>query len=289
MFDMKNLFYLFTFTALLSCHQNQEAGGLYDLADSGEGAPVTAYEDAAYLIEASNTQQPPSPANLQEAVEKKIIKTGELSLQVENTAATYRQVVRQIKEHEGYIQNESQRKEYNRLSFHLSIRVPSEHFDSLFHSLGQPSHRIEEKVIKQEDVTERYFDLKTRIKNKKALEERYRELLKQATAIEAILEIEKNLNEIRTQIEVQEGQLNYLSKQVRFSTIALHFYEPLPQVYTAEAQAAYGQRMKNSLIKGWQLFVSFTVGLMALWPFLLAGTLVLLLVRYFRKRRKIKA
>lgn len=278
---MKNLFYFFVCTLLLSCGHNSN-----DMDFPEEGAYDVAYEEAAYMMEAPEPQQPPSPAKLQAAVEKKLIKTGELSLQVENTAETYRQVIRQLKEYSAYIQNESQRKEDKQLSFYLSIRVPSEQFDSLFRSLAQPSHRVEEKIIRVEDVTERYYDLSTRIKNQKALEDRYRELLEKATAIEDILEIENNLNEIRTRIEVQEGQLNYLSKQIRFSTISLHFSEPVPYTYTSEAQPAFGPRMKNSIVKGWLVFVSFVVGMVGLWPFLLSGALLFLLIRQIKKRRK---
>src|SRR5690606_37991293 len=120
-----------------------------------------------------------------------------------------------------------------------------------------------------EDVTERYYDLRTRIKNKKILEQRYLALLDKATEVKDILEIENNLNQVRIEIEGLEGQFNYLSKQVRFSTINLTFYEVLPYTFDPSQREGFGARFLSALDSGWQGFLSFLVGLTTLWPFII--------------------
>src|SRR5690606_17021803 len=118
-----------------------------------------------------------------------------------------------------------QTKSEYRVSYDLVIRVASVHYDSLFNALTSLGVRLEHKTSNVEDVTERFYDLKTRIRNQKALEDRYIELVKSATDIKDILQIEKELNEVRTSVEQLEGQFNYLSKQISLSTINLAFYE----------------------------------------------------------------
>ena len=134
-----------------------------------------------------------------------------------------------------------------------------------------------------EDVTERYYDLKARINNKKVLEKRYLEILTQASEIKDILEIEKNLNDVRTEIENFQGQFNYLSKQVTLSTINLSFYEVLPYVYDSSNRKGFGARILGAVDKGWQNFLSFLVGLTSLWPF---AILIPLGIYFFRKLKR---
>jgi hypothetical protein len=135
----------------------------------------------------------------------------------------------------------------------------------------------------------RYYDLTTRITNKKALESRYVELLKQASEIKDILDIERNLNQVRTEIEQLQGQFNYLSKQVNFSTINLSFYELLPYVYDGSQRKGFGARLLSSLNNGWQGFLSFLVGLTAIWPFILLTVVGIYMFRKLRKGWKKKS
>jgi hypothetical protein len=96
----------------------------------------------------------------------------------------------------------------------LTIRVPSIVYDTLYSTFSSIAFRLDSKYSNVKDVTERYYDIKTRIKNKKALEQRYVELLKKASAIKDILEIEKNLNDVRTQIVAHCPSYHLPVKQV---------------------------------------------------------------------------
>lgn len=242
------------------------------------------------VLHAPVTQQPPPPSSntaddARSAHEKKVIKTGELAFKVEDSQQTYQSVLQQMKKQGAYVENESQMTEYDRKHIRMKVRVPSEKFDSLFNGLASQATVLDERVVKIEDVTEAYYDLQSRIKNKKALEARYVDLLKKANSIKDMLEIEKNLNELRTEIESLEGRFRYLGNQVRLSTIHLNFYELLPYTYSAEVRPGFGARLKESLSKGWQVFLSFLVGMIGLWPFLLLLAEVIFGLRKWRRKR----
>ena len=104
-----------------------------------------------------------------------------------------------------------------------------------------------------------------------------------------MLEIEKNLNEVRTEIERYQGQFNYLSKQVAFSTINVSFYEVLPYVYDSSRRTGFGARILSAMDNGWQVFLTFLVALTTLWPFLIIGIGGIYLLRIVRRRWKKKS
>lgn len=273
-------FVLFLFFAVACEHGNNADREMY-------GDVSADYEE---MLEVPSTSQPPPPPESGEAqqITKKVIKTGGIDFQTEQIEEAYKAIRQLLPRYDAYVENENQSKTNYRITYNLTIRVPSTIYDSLFNSLTNIASRVDHKYSNIKDVTERYYDLKTRIKNKKVLEQRYLELLNKATEVKDILEIEKNLNQVRIEIEGLEGQFNYLSKQVKFSTINLMFYEVLPYTYDSSQREGFGARLLSALDSGWQGFLSFLVGLTTIWPFMLIITGVVLLFVKFRSRWKRK-
>ena len=259
-----------------------------DNTDKGMRFGIESGSDALLEVPMTTQTQAQGPID-DEQITKKIIKTGSISFQSINVEETYQAIAKVLSESDAYIEHENQYKGHQRINYQLTIRVPSHQYDTLLTSLAGMAFRIDSKTSNIEDVTERYYDLKSRIRNKKVLEQRYLELLKKATSISDILEIEKNLNEVRMEIEQLQGQFNYLSKQIGFSTIRLSFYEELPYTYDTFKRKGFGIRLTNAFSSGWQGFLSFLVGFTALWPFVLliaGGIYGFKKFRAFRKRKK---
>ena len=135
-----------------------------------------------------------------QAVTKKLIKTGSIEFQSEDIEEDYHSIQALLPHFEAYLENESQSRSSSRITNNLTVRVPSENYDSLYHLLSDLAYRLENRYSNIEDATDRYYDLKTRIENKQVLEKRYLEILEQASMVKDILEVEKNLNEVRTEI-----------------------------------------------------------------------------------------
>jgi hypothetical protein len=110
--------------------------------------------------------------------------------------------------------------------------------------------------------------------------------LSKANEVKDILEIERNLNEVRTDIEMMEGQFNFLSKQIQFSSLQVQFYEELPYELNSPKKKGFWVRFFNALDNGWQVFLTVLVGLVTLWPFYLAGAFVFVLVVYLKNRKR---
>jgi len=72
-------------------------------------------------------------------------------------------------------------------------------------------------------VTEQFLDMQTRLKTKRAMQERLQQLLAQAKNVEEALAVERELARITEEIESMEGRLKVWRELVAFSTITVVF------------------------------------------------------------------
>jgi hypothetical protein len=169
--------------------------------------------------------QPPAAA---EPVERKIIYNTTVSLIVEDLTRSDQEVRRLVQEHKGYIaQADLFGSTGQPRQGHWRLRVPADHLQPLLEALvhlGVP----QKNSTDSRDVTEEFYDLAARLKNKKVEEARlqgYLEDKKAASKLEDILTIERELNRIRGEIEQAEGRLRMFSNLAALATIDLTMHE----------------------------------------------------------------
>ncbi len=111
-----------------------------------------------------------------------------------------------------------------RRSIQVQIRVPADRFDDTMHQL-EPLGKVLNRKISTADVTEEFVDTDARVRNLKATEDRLLKHFERTGDLEGIVEIERELNRIREQIERLQGRLRYLSNRVDFSTFNIVLHE----------------------------------------------------------------
>ncbi|MCC8174512.1 MAG: DUF4349 domain-containing protein, partial [Odoribacter sp.] len=153
-----------------------------------------------------------------------------------------------IKTYKGYISNETTHKYYDRNEYNITIRVTAQNFDTLVNWISNRVGKLDSKNIRVMDVTETFIDLETRIKTKKELEERYKELLKQAKTVKEVLEIEQQIGYLRAEIESFEGRFKYLSDRISYSTLTLVFYEKIEN--QSGRDYSFGKEIVNAFKSG---------------------------------------
>ena len=174
--------------------------------------------------ESSPAQTPsPIPRNL------KIIKTGELTVRVSTYGDSIARVERIVQEKGGFVADGSTREEAGgALVGRIVIRVPPERFEETFTALKAVG-RVESENVKAADVTAEYVDVEARIHSLQITEERLRDLIANKSFVDKIaslLEVERELNRVRTEIEQFQGQLRVIADRVGLSTIVLTLREP---------------------------------------------------------------
>jgi Domain of unknown function (DUF4349) len=164
----------------------------------------------------------------------------------------------------------------------VTFRVPVDAFESVLRELkGLGAYRGEQSST--EDVTNQYVDLNGQLAAWRAQERVYLRLLDRARSVTDVIAVQNQLQQVQSNIERLQGQLNQLEDQSSFSTIVLQIREP---------GAAAGEP-QGRLARAWATAVS-GLGVMAaaaliavVWaiPVSLLAVLVLLGVRTLRRPR----
>jgi hypothetical protein len=272
---MRKVIWFFIIPLFIACNanrSNQEATA--DMASS-ESEPFDSKQKVAEVDE--NTSKKDLAVSSQ-----KLIKTGYLSIEVENYRQSRQKIKQLVERHGGYLGNETEQNETYRITNDIVIRVPSKTFDLVMEGLIAEGIKVDSKRIEVADVGEEFADLEARIVAKKAIEKRYLEILNKASKISDILEIEEKVRVIREETEAAQGRLNYLQNQVALSTINLNVYKTLDANYTPASGPSFITRLGKGAMKGWEAILNFLVGFIYLWPLWI---LLLATWLWFRRRK----
>ena len=213
-------------------------------------------------------------------IERKLIKEGFVDFETEDINATRQKIIEIVKKYHAYISSDKEYKSNDEIRNTIVIRVPAKDFDALLNEATKNVAKFDQKNIDIKDATEQFIDIRARLKTKKELEKRYLELLKKAKNVPEILEVEKQLGQLRSDIEAVEGKLKYLNNKVSLSTLNITFYQKIPH------ETKFGKAFKKGLINGWHNLIWFFVFLVNIWPFLLIGIVLLFGIRRWKKRKR---
>ena len=159
-------------------------------------------------------------------VEQKIIKTGSLTLVVDDVAETINAISSVASDAEGFVSYSSVSElEDGTHSGNITIRVPFALFETTLGQLKAFANLVEYESVSGTDVTEEFTDLQARLGNAEAQEATYLEILDLATTVEDVLSVERVLADVREDIEVYEGRIKYLEDRTSMSTISTYLSE----------------------------------------------------------------
>jgi hypothetical protein len=234
-------------------------------------------------------QQPPIVAKVATPDwEKKIIKTASVNIEVEDYNKYYASIREKVKGMGGYIAQEEQSQSDYKIENSMLIKVPVDQFDNAVAVLSGNVKKINERKISSEDVTAEVVDTKSRIEAKKQVRQRYMDLLGQARNMEEILNVQSEINGIQEEIESATGRIEYLGHSSSFSTISLTYYQVLNVLAKEEQKQqdpSFGEKVKNALGTGWEIVSSLFIGILTLWPLILASFFAWLLYKRLRVQK----
>ncbi|MES2276945.1 MAG: DUF4349 domain-containing protein [Bacteroidota bacterium] len=270
---MKKLLLIpFLWLICVSCRHNNEPVQAMKIVDVALMAPP-APEESRKQVSPSDTA-------------RKLVKDGDIRFETSDIQQTRKQIIAALKKVGGYVSEENERNnsDENRKEYVLRTRIPAKYFETFLDNAAATAIQVDSKNISIRDVTTEYIDMATRLRNKLLLETRYRDLLNKSTRMSDILQVEGKLDTIRSDIESEQGKLNYLNRQVSYSTLLITFYtKHKGQVNDGNT---FGYQFKKSLGQGWDMLKDLFYGLIGIWPLLIMFTLLILAFKRWRKRKK---
>ena len=173
-----------------------------------------------------------------QALQRKIIRNANLTLELASPVENQRKIFSIAESHGGFVvtsemaQEATDGKSKPQMSVNLIVRVPASQFDQVVEEIRQVGNRIIQEKRTGQDVSEEFIDLEARIKNQKALENQFLEIMKRAGKVADALEVQTQLADVRTEIEKLEGRKRFLENQASLSTINVTLQTPT-QIVTA--------------------------------------------------------
>ncbi len=223
--------------------------------------------------------------------DRKIIYTARIELIVSDLISVEKSLVLLVKEHGGYLaqitinQTSGQSRTGN-----WEARIPVDKFDSFKDAISKLGFEKSKSQTAQ-DVTEEFIDLEARITNKKKLEERIIDLLKEKSGkIADIIEVERELARVRGEIEQMEGRIRFLSDQTEMTTVKIFAQEkrdyvpPKAPTFPAQIGQAWGDSLSSLISFCEKVVVSFIYAV----PWLVSILVLLLPALLILRRRKSK-
>lgn len=167
-----------------------------------------------------------------QAVTRKIIRNGNLVLEVPAPSETQSRIFSIAETRGGFVvtsemsQQDTNDKSKPTQSVTLVVRVPALQFEQAMAEIRSAATRVLGDKRTGQDVTEEFIDLEARVKNQRALEGQFLEIMKRANKVEEALDVQTQLADVRTEIEKIEGRKRFLENQSTLSTINVTLQTP---------------------------------------------------------------
>jgi len=217
--------------------------------------------------------------------DKKIIKTADMQLQLDDYKKFNTSVHNSLQHFGAYIAEEKQEETDYKIENSITIKVPVEQFDDLVNSFSGDDIKIVEKNIDRSDVTGEVVDTKARMQAKMAVRDKYIELLKQARSMKDILEVQTEINGIQEDIEAASSRINYLQHSAAYSTVNLSYYQYINGSTSNDGRPGFFTQLTDAFLNGTSMLSQLVLFAISSWPFLLGIFLFWFFVKKFKLKK----
>jgi len=248
------------------------------------GRPAAPAPAAPFIAREERGGAPALPSQ-----ERRIVLNVNMSLVVKDIQESLDKIAAIAGKYDGFVVSSSRQGQDGSSRGHITIRVASQQTDKALGELRALASRVESESSNAQDVTEEFIDLEARLKNLQATEEQFLAILQKATTVEDILKVQKELSNVRGEIERVKGRLQFLERTTTTSLISVELRplaspEPLVrQSWSALETAKEALRGLSETAQGMASLLIWVVIFAPLWvPVII---LAVLLRRVVRRRR----
>ena len=210
---------------------------------------------------------------LADLAERKIVRTGEMTLEVPVVGSAVGELRAMALALGGYVSGSRTGGEDETAA--VTLRIPADRFDDALDRIHDMDGEVRVEATRDEDVTSAVVDLEARIRNLQASEAQYRLLVRRAEKIDDVLAVQSRLDQVRGEIEQLTAQLTQLNGLAALSTLTVTLVPVSTPVEDAAAAWDPGSTFGNAVAA----LVSAGQGLAdaAIW-FLIVGLPILVIV-----------
>jgi hypothetical protein len=198
-------------------------------ASAEKGAAPQDLKTLGYIGPSSPKASPapaaPPAAKRSPAIARKLIRTVDFVLEVKDSTEVAKRAEALVNGMGGYVSASNARRQGEVVLYTMTLRVPADHIEQALNALRSLAVRIDREHQQVEDVTDQYIDLDAHRRTLEATEKELSGLLAESRQkgrkADEIMEIYRQLTDIRTQIEQIQTQISSYDKLAALSTINL--------------------------------------------------------------------
>ncbi len=238
-------------------------------ADSGRNSMIPPEIAAKTSAAALPQEQPPGggaqvgerqPASQPGKLQRQIIYDADVRLVVEDFEGIPEKVDGLVRRAGGFVSQQKLHGQSGRpRGGEWKIRLPLEGYAD-FLEAAKKFGELQNLAANSQDVTDQYYDLEARIRNKQKEEARLLKHLEESTGkLEEILAVEREISRVRDELERMEGRLRVLQDVVSLATVTLHVDEI--KGYIPPQTPTFALRISRAFAGSWKVLVAAGQGL----------------------------
>ncbi|HJW99862.1 MAG TPA: DUF4349 domain-containing protein [Terriglobales bacterium] len=153
--------------------------------------------------------------------DRKIARTSSMDLVVSHPADQVEKIRAYVDSLGGYFERSEISGSQDSATASITIAVPSPKLEEVKAELRELSITVEREKTEAQDMTRQYVDVQARMRNLRAEEAQYLQIMHNAAKVQDMLDVGEKLSEVRGQIEQAQAEFESLSKQVEMVSIAV--------------------------------------------------------------------
>ena len=157
--------------------------------------------------------------------DRMVVRTGNMQIVVNDVTSAMDGINKIAVNYGGYVVTSQKGKDGERNVGSISIRVLAENYNQALVDIRTLSKSVTSESTSSQDVTQEYTDLDASVKNLEATEAQLQKIMLSATKTEDILAIQRELTNVRGQIDQAKGRMQYLQRTSATSLIQIQLQE----------------------------------------------------------------
>ncbi|MGA2934524.1 MAG: DUF4349 domain-containing protein [Methanomicrobiales archaeon] len=229
------------------------------------------------------SDQSAAGSNADQGVETKIIKTGQITIEVPDVPAAIDRIGVIAVSNGGYLSTSSiDTSQNDRKTGYVMIRIPAENFDTVMQALS-PLGKVLSSSEQRSDVTAQYIDLSIQNASLHNQLDGFNRIMAKATNVEDIIKIQVEIDRVTMTLNQIEGQLRYLSSQIDLSTITVTLQEPEP----VGGETGYNivTAINDGIAGFFGMISALIVFIFSVIPLIILGLIAYAVYRWHQKRK----
>ncbi|HEY7023670.1 MAG TPA: DUF4349 domain-containing protein [Candidatus Limnocylindrales bacterium] len=217
-----------------------------------------------------------------------IVYEGSIDLQVDDVGASVDQANQLIGGLGGHVASSNASTKNDQDFATITYRIPAEKWDEALADMRAVGAKVLNETTTSEDVTGQVVDLNARIANAQASETALQAIMDKATTIDDVLSVQRELTQVRGDIESMTAQRDLLGNRAAFSTLTVSFETLVTQTQAVSGGWDLGQVFDDAvaaLVRVGQGVITLGVWLVVVVLPIVVPLLVVLGVAVYLRRR----